>query len=87
MFREKIKMAMGERNLRTCNVAAECGINSTCLSSFLNGQRGLKYDQLETLVAHIGLALVPKKAFHFHSEFMEKQDEERQAKIAARRNE
>lgn len=87
MFREKIKMAMGAKNLRTCNVAAECGINSTCLSSFLSGQRGLKYEQLETLVAHMGLTLVPKKAFHFHSEFMEKQEEERQAKIVARRNE
>ena len=80
-------MAMGAKNLRTCNVAAECGINSTCLSSFLSGQRNIKYEQLETLVAHMGLTLVPKKAFRFRSEFMEKKEEERQAKIAARRNE
>lgn len=87
MFREKIKMAMGAQNLRVCKVAAECGIVSTSLSSFLNGSRGLKYDQLEKLVAHLGLTLAPKKGFHFHSDFMEKQEKEREEKIAARRNE
>lgn len=87
MFREKIKMAMGAQNLKVCKVSAECGIVSTSLSSYLNGQRGLKYDQLEKLVAHLGLTLAPKKAFRFHSDFMEKQEEEREAKIAARLNE
>lgn len=80
-------MAMGAQNLRVCKVAAECGIVSTSLSSFLNGSRGLKYDQLEKLVAHLGLTLAPKKGFHFHSDFMEKQEKEREEKIAARRNE
>ena len=46
MFREKIKMAIGAKNLRVCQVATECGIVSTSLSSYLNGSRGLKYDQL-----------------------------------------
>lgn len=87
MFREKIKMAIGAKNLRVCKVSTECGIVSTSLSSFLNGSRGLKYDQLEKLVAYLGLTLVPKKGFHFHSDFMEKQEEEREAKIAARRKE
>lgn len=87
MFREKIKMAMGEKNLRVCRVAAECGIVSTSLSSFLNGSRGLKYEQLERLIAYLNLTLTQKKAFRFHSDFMKKQEEEREAKIAARRNE
>lgn len=47
MFREKIKLAIGEQNLRVNKVATECGIVATSLSSYLNGQRGLKYDQLE----------------------------------------
>ena len=80
-------MAMGAQNLRVCKVAAECNIVSTSLSSFLNGSRGLKYDQLEKLVAYLNLTLAPKKGFRFHSDFMEKQEEEREAKIAARRNE
>ncbi len=87
MFREKIKMAMGAQNLRVCKVSTECGIVNTSLSSFLNGSRGLKYAQLEKLVAYLNLTLVPKKGFRFHSDFMEKQEEEREAKIAARRNE
>lgn len=85
MFREKIKLAMGQKNLRVKTVAAECGIVSTSLSSYLNGQRGLKYDQIEKLVEYLGLTLVPKGGFRFHSDFMEKQEEEREAKIAARR--
>ena len=85
MFREKIKLAIGEQNLRVNKVAAECGIVATSLSSYLNGQRGLKYDQLEKLIGYLHLALVPKRNFRFQSEFMEKQEEEREAKIAARR--
>lgn len=85
MFREKIKIKIGEKNLRVCKVATECGIVSTSLSSFLNGQRGLKYEQLEKLMSYLHLTLVPKKNFRFHSEFMDKQEEEREAKIAAKR--
>lgn len=85
MFREKIKLAIGQKNLRVKAVSTECGIIPTSLSSFLNGQRGLKYDQIEKLVEYLGLTLVPKKDFHFHSDFMDRQDEEREAKIAARR--
>ncbi len=85
MFREKIKLAIGQKNLRVKTVSTECGIIPTSLSSFLNGQRGLKYDQIEKLVEYLGLTLVPKKDFHFHSDFMDRQDEEREAKIAARR--
>lgn len=87
MFREKIKMAIGAKNLRVCQVATECGIVSTSMSSYLNGSRGLKYDQLEKLVANLGLTLNPKKAFRFHSDFIEQQEAEREAKIAARQNE
>lgn len=87
MFREKIKLAIGEKNLRISKVATECGIVSTSLSSYLNGQRGFKYDQIEKLIAYLGLTLAPKKNFRFHSEFMEKQEAEREAKIAARRGE
>ena len=87
MLREKIKLAIGEKNLRISKVATECGIVSTSLSSYLNGQRGLKYDQIEKLIAYLGLTLAPKKNFRFHSEFMEKQEAEREAKIAARRGE
>lgn len=87
MFREKIKMVIGEKNLRVSKVSKDCEIVSTSLSSFLSGQRGLKYEQLERLVPYLGLTLVPKKGFHFHSDFMEKQEEEREAKIAARREE
>lgn len=87
MFREKIKMVIGEKNLRVSKVSKDCEIVSTSLSSFLSGQRGLKYEQLERLVPYLCLTLVPKKGFHFHSDFMEKQEEEREAKIAARREE
>lgn len=80
-------MAIGEKNLRVSKVSSDCGIVSTSLSSFLSGQRGLKYEQIEKLVSYLGLTLVPKKAFHFHSDFMDKQQEEREAKIAARREE
>lgn len=85
MFREKIKLAMGQKNLKVKTVSAECGIVPTSLSSYLNGQRGLKYDQIEKIVEYLGLTLVPKDGFHFHSDFMEKQEMEREAKIAARR--
>lgn len=85
MFREKIKMAIGQKNLRVSKVATECGIVSTSLSSYLNGSRGLKYDQIEKLIEYLGLTLIPKKEFHFHSDFLERQEEEREAKIAARR--
>lgn len=85
MFREKIKLVIGEQNLRVSKVATECGIVSTSLSSYLNGQRGLKYDQIEKLMEYLHLTLTPKKNFRFHSDFMEKQEEEREAKIAARR--
>lgn len=63
MFREKIKMAIGAKNLRVCQVATECGIVSTSLSSYLNGSRGLKYDQQEKLVAYLGLHLTPRRLF------------------------
>lgn len=87
MFREKIKMAMGEQGLRTCKVSADCCINSSNLSTFLNGQRGLNYEQLERLVAYLGLTLAPKKGFHFHSDYMEEKEKKRQERIAAKRNE
>ena len=86
MFREKIKLAMGNRNLKTSKVSAECGINSSVLSAFLSGSRNVKYEHIDTLVSYLDLTLVPKKGFHFHSEFMEKKEEEREAKIAARQN-
>lgn len=85
MFREKIKISIVQKNLRVNKVAAECGIVSTSLSSYLNGSRGLKYDQIEKLVEYLGMTLVPKKEFRFHSDFLERQEEEREAKIAARR--
>lgn len=85
MFREKIKIAIVQKNLRVNKVAAECGIVSTSLSSYLNGSRGLKYDQIEKLVEYLGMTLSPKKEFRFHSDFLERQEEEREAKIAARR--
>lgn len=85
MFREKIKMAIGQKNLRIKTVSFECKIIPTSLSSYLNGQRGLRYEQIETLVEYLGLSLVPKREFHFHSDFLDRQEEEREAKIAARR--
>lgn len=84
MFREKIKMAIAKDNRKVGNVAIACGMASSSLSSFLNGNRGIKYEHLEKVVQHLGLALVPKKEFHFHSDFMEKQESEREARIAAR---
>lgn len=85
MFREKIKLAIGEKNLRTNTIALSCGIPPTSLSSYLSGNRGIKYEQLEKIVEHLGLTLSPKKDFHFHSEFLEKQEEEHEAKIASRK--
>ncbi len=85
MFREKIKMAIGRKNLRIKTVSFECKIIPTSLSSYLNGQRGLRYEQIETLVEYLGMSLVPKREFHFHSDFLDRQEEEREAKIAARR--
>ena len=87
MFREKIKIAMGEKNLRVGIVSVGSGIHCSTLSSFMSGQRGLNYEQLENLVSYLGLTLVSKKGFHFHSDFMEEKETKRQERIAARRNE
>lgn len=84
MFREKIKMAIAKENKKVGNVAIACGMPSTSLSSFLNGKRNIKYEHLEKVVQHLGLTLVSKKNFRFHSDFMDKQEEERVAKISAR---
>ncbi len=87
MFREKIKMAIGEKNIPSSRVAKECDIRVSCFYSFLSGQRGITYEQLEKVVANLGLVLVPKKGFHFHSDFLEEKERKRQERIAARQKE
>lgn len=80
MFREKIKMEIGRQELKVKTVAVECGILPTSLSSFLNGQRGLKYQYIEKLLDYLHLALVPKKDFNFHSDFMEAKEKAKDEK-------
>lgn len=80
MFREKIKMEIGRRELKVRSVATECGVLPTSLSSFLNGQRGLKYQYIEKLIEYLHLALVPKKDFMFHSDYMEAKEKVKEEK-------
>lgn len=84
MFREKIKSAIGEQNLRIMTVAKECDINAACLSSYLNGQRGLRLAKIERLIEYLDLSLVPKEDFKFHSDFIENEDKEREARYIAK---
>lgn len=84
MFREKIKLAIGAKNIKIGALAKQCGIVTTSLSAYLSGQRGLKQEQLEKLMERLDLSLQPKSDFRFHSDFMEKQEAEREAKIAER---
>lgn len=87
MFREKIKMAMGAQNIRVVQMSKECGINASSISAFLNGSRNLRYEHIEKIVTYLGLTLVSKEKFHFHSDYMEQKEVERQQRIAERRNE
>lgn len=80
MFREKIKMEIARRELKVRDVAEKCGILPTSLSSFLNGQRGLKYQYIENLLECLRLALVPKKDFLFHSDYMEAKEKAKEDK-------
>lgn len=87
MLREKIKMAIGEQNIPIKRISTACDIHLTCLYAFLSGQRNISYDQLERVMSYLGLTLVPKKGFHFHSDFLEEKERKRQERIAAKRNE
>ncbi len=87
MVREKIKKVMELKNIHVCKLAVECGIHNTSIYSFLSGQRGLSYDHLEKVMSCLGLTLVPKKSFHFHSDYLEEKERKRQERIAAKRNE
>lgn len=87
MFRENIKKAMKDQNVRVLQIAKVCGINDTSISSFLSGARTLRHDDIEKMVSYLGLTFVPKKCFRFHSDYLEKKEAKRQARIAARRNE
>lgn len=85
MIREKIKEAIKERNIPIRQIAADCSILPTSISSYISGNRGLSYKNIDRLIQYLGLQFVPKKDFHFKSDFMDRQEEEREAMIAARR--
>lgn len=84
MFREVIRLEIKKNGLKVGEVAKACNMPASTLSSYINGNRGARYEQIEALMKHLNLTLAPKAGFVFHSDYAEQQAEERLAKIATK---
>ncbi len=65
LLRQKMRMRIGELQLRQPVVASRAGVNEKSLSSFLTGRRGLNVSHIEALMEVLDLTLVKKPGFAF----------------------
>lgn len=65
LLRQKMRMRIGELELRQPVVASRAGVNEKSLSSFLTGKRGLNVTHIESLMEVLDLTLVKKPGFFF----------------------
>lgn len=66
MFREKIRKAIFERELKVERVAEAIDVNTANLYAYLKGSRNINLKQLDRLVHYLGLYLLPKEGFVFN---------------------
>lgn len=84
-LRDSIYYAIKEKGQKKKDVAAACGLVDTSLSSYLTGNRGLGYEQLERLSQYLGLSLQPRKGFVFRSAFLDAKEAARKEREEAKR--
>lgn len=68
MFREKIRKAIMERNLRVDSVAEKADMPKASLYSYIKGTRNCNIKQLDRLIHVLGLTLKEKPGFTFDPE-------------------
>jgi transcriptional regulator with XRE-family HTH domain len=68
MIREKIRKTIYERGLKIEKIAEATGLNQANIYAYLKGSRNFNLKQLDKLMHHLGLFLMPKEGFVFDAE-------------------